>query len=379
MLGTVQRRNDNPVGVRNPKEAQERRGRLSPGRRSPGHGSGTACDDGMSAVELVINMVITGLVIASVGSMVSLSLRVFGAQEDVSEPPRRVVQRELARAAERMLVTERCDNPPGKTKRSECLEPAEVPFPLPAVGSSTTYTVPSMYNSADYEGVSCWMVESRGVSDADQAAREESFKPASGTDRNSDTRDLECWYLELGSRTVMIGVHHPSEKVNDTSDEYSPAWQADPYRVLLVASGVERMGYCADAVGETTGHDSPPATPPTDTSCESPNVWKRGWGCVPGVDTDAESFVESSDVDEPPEIPLDEYDCNNSSAALHKTISQGVAVLKLRLCASMSPAELERLSVEDRQGVPKAGGGWDKPPVTCRGGEVAVTPGRKSL
>ena len=123
--------------------------RAGAGRRS----SGEAAPDGaVTTVELIINMVITGLLLASIGAVISLSARVFGADENASDPPQRVVQRELSRTAERMLVVDDCESPDDKKAYSECLELAEVPFPA-------TISKPS-WSGYPADDVLCWMAES---------------------------------------------------------------------------------------------------------------------------------------------------------------------------------------------------------------------------
>ena len=283
----------------------------------------------MTAIEAIINMMVTGALLASIGGIVTLSVRMLGSDDRVGDPPQRVVQRELARASERMLVLEKCDSPSTAVKYSECLELAEVPFPNPSgalekQGQNTLVygPLPDWHKNQGHENVVCWMVE--GSRDRSGA--------------NKDTRDLECWYHIPTDGVIFASFHSPSSSTS-SKDEFEPKWKSEPYSVARIAEGVERLGYCT-----TTEAGLPIAAHDTKAACEAVNgqkwngnEWRLPWECVEGIDPDPESAVQAKSV-----VSALAYQPQACSKLVGGASEFGTAVLTLRMCVSMSDAELNR-------------------------------------
>lgn len=303
------------------------------------HRSPDASDSGLSLLELIINMMLTGLVVASVTGLIAMSLRMFGVRKNISSRPQRIVQQELARTAERMLIKEECENPalPTVTSHIECLEGKEISFPQPMPKPA------GLPSHIDPDYALCWMVESQGTEGATK-------RPTSYT--NKDSRDLECWYHDPNDESIRAAIYHSSTITGDTSLLYSPTWASAPYTSPQIVSGIERLGYCTKTDGSMSGMNK--------SACPVAN-WHRAWECIGGIDTNPNSPINSAVAPS----ALTVQDCVTNTG----NFSNGVAVLTLRVCVSMSHAELRQRSDEDND--------LSSHPLTCNGKDVTVTPGHK--
>lgn len=295
-----------------------------------------ASDKAATHMELIVNILITGIVVASVTSLIAMALQFFGVEKDSNLSPHRTVQRELARTAERMLIEEKCANPDNAKSHLDCLERVEISFPKPAA------PVPRPHDP-DYDPI-CWIVESRGTDDATDTSRQDSYT-------GEDPRDLECWNHDPDQKQIVAWIYHP-ETTKDTKNDYLPVWNDKSYSHPLIATGIERLGYCTNNDGTMSGR--------TKTDCTTGFTWHRGWGCVAGINTRPRSAVLTA----PTFVPIAETDCDPTTA-----FNDGVAVLTLRICVSLSQAELrQRTSENDR---------FSDYPLTCNGKNITVTPGHK--
>ncbi|MDE0195577.1 MAG: hypothetical protein OXP08_08505 [bacterium] len=306
-------------------------------------------------MEVVVDLTITGIVMTSMTLLVLLAIGVFSPRSE-AERPERIAARELARSAERMLASEQCANPTpddlggDEATRSECLTAAQAPFPVPLPAPDWT----------DYSGnstVVCWMVEPDSLAAA---------LDADGTASLDDPRDLECWYHRSATPAVrqgviggdlMVAAHRPVDPAG-TADMFVPKkalWNPDPYRVSIVTGRVESIGSSFHSTNDPGIHD----------------VWR----CVEGPDPDPESALDTGAVALP---QLQERDCapgefDATDAATGLRESQGVAAVIVDLCVSMSDAELQLRTPQER--LPTT----DRPyGQTCTMKTVTVSPGRRS-
>lgn len=336
--------------------------------KSINHTSTEASDAGVSLIELIISTVIAGILLISVAGLIGMAIRTFGTRDGSTSNPHRITQHALARTAERMMIAEECANPSTATNHTECLERAEISFPKPVIVgkrpaeydnppySGTGLTTPNACTDAGGDwntttstcsgashNVLCWVVDSRDTDDNHR-------RPSTFT--NKDFRDLECWGHDPAKGTITAHIHHPDAKTGDTSTEYEPAWDDDLYRSTHITNGIERLGYCTRSNGSVIGIKE-------ETACTTGgHTWNDPWGCVAGIDTDPRSGVNTANA----VSAVQEEPCTNA-------FTDGVAVLILRVCVSMTPAELERRSSDDNQ--------WADHPLTCNGRNTVVTPGRK--
>ena len=322
------------------------------------HASAEASDAGASLIELVISTAIAGILLISVAGLIGMAIRTFGTQDDNTSNPHRITQHALARTAERMMIIEECANPTTATDHEKCLERAEISFPKPVPRGDWPNKYDPLYT--DHHNVLCWMVDSRDTDDNQR-------RPAVFTNgTNEDFRDLECWDHDPPDKndpdkdapekgTITIHTHHPSETATDTSTEYSPEWNDGSYRSSYITNRIERLGYCT----RNSNHSVTGIKEKDDCNRIAGHTWHNPWGCVEGTDTDRRSALDAG----PAAISdVIEKTCD-------QTFTNGVAVLILRVCVSMTPAELERRSSDDNE--------WAEHPLTCNGKNIVVTPGRK--
>lgn len=331
-----------------------RRGHVKPIK----HTSTEASDAGATLIELIISTAIGGILLISVAGLITMAIKTFSTHSTRTSNPHRITQHALARTAERMMILEECANPTGVDDHTECLERAEISFPAPAESvsspSSPPYpdpvpAPPNPANNVDANNTLCWMVDSRDIDDSKK-------RPASFT--NKDFRDLECWVHDSETESIAVLTHHPSQTTGDTSTQYKPTWSNDPYLSSYITNGIEALGYCTKSDGSVTSSTIKPEGTSHKADCEdTSHTWNNPWGCVEGIDTDPRSGV----TDTLPTSTVVEKKCDPTT-----TFKNGVAVLILRVCVSMTPAELERRSNDDR----KSG-------LTCNGKNIVVTPGRK--
>lgn len=349
------------------------------------HTSTEASDAGATLIELIISTVIAGVLLISVAGLIGMAIRTFRVQDGNTSNPYRITQHALARTAERMMIIEECANPDTAEDHKDCLERAEISFPKPVPPSSHPTNPadpekgkrPDRYDttSSAYSGhnVLCWIVDSR---DTDNNQR----RPT--TFSNKDFRDLECWDHDPAEGTITAHTHHPEETSSDTSTQYDLEWDDNSYQSSYITNGIERLGYCARSNGSVTGMKK------EDVCTSGGHTWYDPWGCVEGINTDPRSAVTTtspiSAVEEKRCNPTftEKVDCDNVGGAWDASkpvttrcsypsgiFADGVAVLILRVCVSMTPAELERRSSDDNE--------WAAHPLTCNGKNIVVTPGRK--
>lgn len=309
-----------------------------------------ASDAGATIIELIMTTVIAGILLMSVAGMIAMAIRTFSTQNTNTSNPHRITQHALARTAERMMIIEECANPSGVEDHTECLERAEISFPEPV----PTADWPGVYSFTN--GDLCWMVDSRDIDDNQK-------RPALFTgSTNKDFRDLECWDHDPDEGTITVHAHHPATTTSDTSTKYKPTWNSGPYRSSYITNRIERLGYCTRDDAPATGISSVTGIP-DKTTCDTkntgtnPHTWHSPWGCVEGINTDPRSGV----TDTIPISGVTEQTCDH-------TFTNGVAVLILRVCVSMTPTELGRRSNADI---------WTDHPLTCNGKNIVVTPGRQ--
>ena len=322
--------------------------------------SGTAPDAGLTTAEMVVDMVVVGILMTAMASLVVLAMDTF-APVDETGLPASSAQRELSRSSARMLAVGNCENPFEASTRSACAAVAGAPFPLPREVPAR-YADTTLYPALADVDVVCWMVEALiGTAAGDTGYRPTGTVPEPGnplgsyTYLNPDRRDLECWYHDADKGQLLVASHYPESEDfsstgtaadQDSSDLFEPEWSATAYRVATAADRVELI--------------------------------RGGWRCTPGVDPDPESRIgtttTSTSSTTTTTTTLPGLDC---IPATWDSDPDGVAVLSVDLCVSLSGSELKRRRTAAKIDERLSGAATTTTvSETCDVHRVTVSPGR---